>query len=118
MSIVDVSKRPLGGRKTRLIGLAHRSHNATRRLVEDSQREGADCWVINTCTVKSPSQSSMSNLITAGKAAGKRLVISGCVPQGDKRLEELHDLSLLGEYGSESAGHSGSPCALRMAHGS
>ena len=67
------------------------------RLVEDAERDSADCWVINTCTVKSPSQSAMSNLILSGRAAGKRMVISGCVPQGDKRLEELEDLSLLGE---------------------
>ena len=40
----------------------------------------------------------MSNLILAGRAAGKKLVISGCVPQGDKRLEELKDLSLLGGW--------------------
>ena len=66
------------------------------RLVEDGERDSADCWVINTCTVKSPSQSSMSNLIMAGRALGKKLVISGCVPQGDKWLEELQDLSLLG----------------------
>ena len=68
-----------------------------RRLVEDSNRDNAECWVINTCTVKSPSQSHMSNLILAGRASGKRLVIAGCVPQGDKRLKELEDLSLLGE---------------------
>jgi threonylcarbamoyladenosine tRNA methylthiotransferase CDKAL1 len=39
----------------------------------------------------------MSNLISSGKQAGKKLVIAGCVPQGDKRLKELEGLSLIGE---------------------
>lgn len=32
-------------------------------LVEDGKEVGADAWVINTCTVKGPSQASMSTLI-------------------------------------------------------
>lgn len=65
--------------------------------MEDAERDAASCWVINTCTVKNPSQDAMSNLISAGKAAGKKLVVSGCVPQGDKKLKELEGLSLLGK---------------------
>ncbi|GAX77899.1 hypothetical protein CEUSTIGMA_g5341.t1 [Chlamydomonas eustigma] len=66
------------------------------RIMEDNKRDMAECWVINTCTVKSPSQSAMSNLIASGKQAGKKLVIAGCVPQGDKKLKELEGLSLIG----------------------
>ncbi|KAG1666851.1 hypothetical protein FOA52_009475 [Chlamydomonas sp. UWO 241] len=66
------------------------------RLLPDAQRGDADCWVVNTCTVKSPSQSAMASLLTAGKAAGKALVVAGCVPQGDRRAAELQGLSLLG----------------------
>ena len=56
----------------------------------------ADVWVVNTCTVKNPSQSAMNTVITKGKAQGKKLVIAGCVPQGDKKAKELEDLSLIG----------------------
>lgn len=56
----------------------------------------ADAWVINTCTVKNPSQTAMNNIITRGKASGKKLVVAGCVPQGDKRAKELEGMSLLG----------------------
>jgi threonylcarbamoyladenosine tRNA methylthiotransferase CDKAL1 len=71
-------------------------HQYGYKLVDDANRDSASAWVINTCTVKSPSQSAMSNLIDNGRALGKKLVISGCVPQGDKRLKDLEGLSLLG----------------------
>eukprot|EP00955_Chlamydomonas_euryale_P043316 352554-Chlamydomonas_euryale.AAC.12 len=41
----------------------------------------------------------MGSVLTAGRAAGKALVVSGCVPQGDRRAKELAGLSLLGESG-------------------
>ncbi|KAG2495228.1 hypothetical protein HYH03_006502 [Edaphochlamys debaryana] len=66
------------------------------RLVDDASRASADLWVINSCTVKGPSQAGMSSLITAGRAAGKALLVAGCVPQGDKRLPELAGVSVLG----------------------
>jgi len=58
--------------------------------------EAADVWVVNTCTVKNPSQSAMNTCITKAKSAGKRLVIAGCVPQGDKSARELDGLSVVG----------------------
>ncbi|CAI5981725.1 unnamed protein product [Closterium sp. NIES-65] len=42
----------------------------------------ADLWIINTCTVKNPSQSAMDTLIRKGRELSKRLVLAGCVPQG------------------------------------
>lgn len=39
----------------------------------------------------------MNSLITAGAAAGKALLVTGCVPQGDKKAKELQNVSLLGE---------------------
>ena len=57
----------------------------------------AECWVINTCTVKSPSQTAMNNLIDKGRASDKALVVTGCVPQGDRRARQLHGLSVIGE---------------------
>ncbi|GLC42608.1 hypothetical protein PLESTM_001355900 [Pleodorina starrii] len=66
------------------------------RLVDDTSRDSADLWLINSCTVKGPSQAGMTSLINAGRAGGKRLLVAGCVPQGDKKLPELQGVSVLG----------------------
>ncbi|KAM7512672.1 hypothetical protein LguiB_011547 [Lonicera macranthoides] len=58
--------------------------------------EEADLWLINTCTVKSPSQSAMDTLITKCKSAKKPLVVAGCVPQGSRNIKELEGVSLVG----------------------
>eukprot|EP01018_Ginkgo_biloba_P012060 Gb_19405 [translate_table: standard] len=58
--------------------------------------EDADLWLINTCTVKSPSQSAMETLIRKGRTAGKPLVVAGCVPQGSRDLKELDGISIIG----------------------
>ncbi|CAN6584378.1 unnamed protein product [Malus baccata var. baccata] len=58
--------------------------------------EEADLWLINTCTVKSPSQSAMDTLIAKGKGASKPLVVAGCVPQGSRDLKELEGVSIVG----------------------
>lgn len=58
--------------------------------------EEADLWLINTCTVKAPSQSAMETLISKGKNAKKSLVIAGCVPQGSRDLKELQGISIIG----------------------
>ncbi|XP_002969909.2 threonylcarbamoyladenosine tRNA methylthiotransferase [Selaginella moellendorffii] len=56
----------------------------------------ADLWLINTCTVKAPSQSAMETLIRKGKAQTIPLVIAGCVPQGSKDLKDLEGVSVVG----------------------
>ncbi|EIE26794.1 hypothetical protein COCSUDRAFT_35241 [Coccomyxa subellipsoidea C-169] len=66
------------------------------RLLADDKQDAADLWLVNTCTVKNPSQAAMSTLVARGKALNKKLVVCGCVPQGDKKVPELQDLSLLG----------------------
>lgn len=52
-------------------------------LLPDDQREAADLWLVNTCTVKSPSQSAMDNILSTGRRLGKKLIVAGCVPQGE-----------------------------------
>lgn len=73
-------------------------------LVDDAARDAADVWIINSCTVKSPSQSAMANLLASGRDCGKRLLVAGCVPQGDKGAPELQGLSLLGGFGARVLG--------------
>lgn len=58
--------------------------------------QDAHLWLINTCTVKSPSQSAMDTLILKSKAAKKPLVVAGCVPQGTPHLKELQGVSVVG----------------------
>ena len=71
------------------------------RLVADEQRDTADLWLLNTCTVKGPSQAAMSTLVAAGKKRGKALLVAGCVPQGaaPRRVDEKLKLED-GETGS------------------
>ncbi|KAL1564816.1 tRNA (N(6)-L-threonylcarbamoyladenosine(37)-C(2))-methylthiotransferase [Salvia divinorum] len=63
--------------------------------LSDNQDE-ADLWLINTCTVKAPSQSAMETLITKCRDAQKPLVVAGCVPQGSRDLKELEGVSIVG----------------------
>lgn len=58
--------------------------------------EVADLWLINTCTVKSPSQSAMDTLILKCRSMNKPLVVAGCVPQGSRDLKELEGVSIVG----------------------
>ncbi|KAL6525245.1 hypothetical protein OROMI_030838 [Orobanche minor] len=59
-------------------------------------QDEADLWLINTCTVKSPSQSAMETLITKCRNSKKPLVVAGCVPQGSHDLKELEGVSIVG----------------------
>ena len=63
-------------------------------LVDDAV--GADAVVINSCTVKNPSEQSALRMVSEYKALGKPVVLSGCVPQGDRNIKGLEDVSILG----------------------
>ncbi|KAK6044104.1 hypothetical protein COOONC_18390, partial [Cooperia oncophora] len=41
----------------------------------------AKIWVLNSCTVKTPSETQASNLLEEGKKQGKFVVMAGCVSQ-------------------------------------
>mmetsp|Transcript_5265 Transcript_5265/g.19286 ORF Transcript_5265/g.19286 Transcript_5265/m.19286 type:complete len:627 (-) Transcript_5265:1307-3187(-) len=64
------------------------------RIVDDEA--SADVWVVNSCTVKNPSQTAMANVISRGRDLQKPLVVAGCVPQADHKAKELAGLSLVG----------------------
>lgn len=42
--------------------------------------EEADCCLLNSCTVKNPSQDTFVNMIKKAKDLKKPIVVSGCVP--------------------------------------
>ena len=61
-----------------------------------TNQEDADLYLINSCTVKDPSQAAFVNMVNKGKAEGKHVVVAGCVPQGDKSIPTLQDVSQVG----------------------
>jgi threonylcarbamoyladenosine tRNA methylthiotransferase CDKAL1 len=60
-------------------------------ITEDPDQ--ADLLLINSCTVKGPSQDSFLSMV---RGATKPLVVAGCVPQADQRHAALAGLSIVG----------------------
>jgi threonylcarbamoyladenosine tRNA methylthiotransferase CDKAL1 len=58
--------------------------------------EDAELWVLNSCTVKNPSEEHFVTQIRQAREKGKRVVVAGCVPQGDRNNKELEGLSVIG----------------------
>ena len=56
----------------------------------------ADICVINSCTVKDPSQSAFLHLVQRARSEAKPVVVAGCVPQADRKLKGLEDVSVVG----------------------
>eukprot|EP01086_Lenisia_limosa_P003065 TRINITY_DN17260_c0_g1_i1.p1 TRINITY_DN17260_c0_g1~~TRINITY_DN17260_c0_g1_i1.p1 ORF type:complete len:505 (-),score=66.95 TRINITY_DN17260_c0_g1_i1:33-1526(-) len=58
--------------------------------------EAAAVLVYNSCTVKDPSESKFVNLVQEGLEAGKKVIVTGCVPQGDRGLFKGNNVSVVG----------------------
>ena len=58
--------------------------------------EDSDLTIINSCTVKSPSQASFINLALKSKQNNKHVVVGGCVPQAERNLKGLENCSIVG----------------------
>ena len=58
--------------------------------------KNADCHIINSCTVKNPSEEHFVTMLKRAKATGKPVVVAGCVPQGDQNNKEWADVSVIG----------------------
>ncbi|XP_028393941.1 threonylcarbamoyladenosine tRNA methylthiotransferase-like isoform X2 [Dendronephthya gigantea] len=58
--------------------------------------ENADLWLLNSCTVKNPSEDNFRNSIKKAKESGKHLILAGCVGQGQPGHETLRGLSIIG----------------------
>ncbi|OTF75272.1 hypothetical protein BLA29_014051, partial [Euroglyphus maynei] len=63
-------------------------------IVED--REKAELWILNSCTVKTPAETQFRNEIKKAIMSGKKLVLAGCVAQSDYRLPYLKSMSIIG----------------------
>nr|CAH7765823.1 unnamed protein product [Callosobruchus chinensis] len=64
------------------------------QLVEDKTL--ADLWLLNSCTVKNPSEHHFRNEIEDAKKLGKHIVVAGCVPQGAPKSSFVQGLSIIG----------------------
>ncbi|VDK23172.1 unnamed protein product [Taenia asiatica] len=72
------------------------SNNASGSDDDEAAKAAADLWLLNSCTVKGPAEDHFRNAIFAAKAAGKRVVVAGCVPQGSPNVVYLKDVSVVG----------------------
>lgn len=59
-------------------------------------KDEADVLLYNSCTVKNPSQDTFLGYVKEGKNLGKKVIVAGCVPQGQPSHGELKDLSIVG----------------------
>lgn len=56
----------------------------------------ANLWLLNSCTVKNPSEDTFRNEILAAEKMGKHVVLAGCVPQAAPKSEYMQGLSIVG----------------------
>uniref|UniRef100_A0A0N4ZES2 tRNA-t(6)A37 methylthiotransferase n=1 Tax=Parastrongyloides trichosuri TaxID=131310 RepID=A0A0N4ZES2_PARTI len=59
-------------------------------------KEDADVWLLNSCTVKTPSETTFMNQIEEAKGKGKNVVVAGCVSQAAPNEPYLKDISIIG----------------------
>ncbi|XP_051872913.1 threonylcarbamoyladenosine tRNA methylthiotransferase, partial [Pristis pectinata] len=64
------------------------------KITENSS--SADLWLLNSCTVKSPAEDHFRNSIKKAQEQDKKVVVAGCVPQAQPRMDYLKGLSIIG----------------------
>lgn len=64
--------------------------------IDETSADNCDVWVVNSCTVKGPSQAAVDNLVKKAKSQNIPIVVAGCVPQGERSAKIFKDVSLLG----------------------
>jgi threonylcarbamoyladenosine tRNA methylthiotransferase CDKAL1 len=63
-------------------------------LLDYSSANEADCWVLNSCTVKGPSEQTFLNDIEKALDRGIKVVVAGCVPQASPQT--FKGMSIIG----------------------
>ncbi len=76
------------------------SESITALLEEAGYRPdpNSDFVILNTCTVKGPTEQRIRGEITQLKSEGKQLLVAGCLPQADRRSPFLQGMSLIGPH--------------------
>ena len=73
-------------------------------LIADN-KDDADLWILNSCTVKNPAEDHFRNEVNKGRDLGKKVVVAGCVPQGQPRADYIqvsYEIDGLAKYCSNS----------------
>ncbi|KEG15604.1 tRNA modification enzyme [Trypanosoma grayi] len=65
----------------------------------------ADVYLLNSCTVKNPSEEHFISMMNRVRATGKPLVVAGCVPQADPQNTQWDDVSVIGVRSIDRVGH-------------
>jgi len=60
--------------------------------------EDADLVIFNTCTVKGPTDTAFKKKLAELERQGKKVILTGCIPQSEQRRPELERHSLVGTY--------------------
>jgi threonylcarbamoyladenosine tRNA methylthiotransferase CDKAL1 len=56
---------------------------------DSDPKASATVWLLNSCTVKDPSEQAVATVIKEAHSLGKPVVIAGCVPSGQKNSKVL-----------------------------
>lgn len=67
-----------------------------RIVMSDSEGHSANLWLLNSCTVKGPSEAAFLNFISNAEGLGKKVVVAGCVPQAAQRDPRWANYSSIG----------------------
>ena len=65
-------------------------------VFSDALKDSADLWLLNSCTVKNPSETTFVNAIKTAENMGKKIVVAGCVPQAQTGGDAWKSLSQIG----------------------
>lgn len=74
--------------------MEHYAESSGLHLV--NSEEQSDIIVLNTCTVKGPTQTAIERRIRELESRGKKVVIAGCLSQADPKNSLFRDKSLIG----------------------
>lgn len=61
-----------------------------------TSKTAASLWVLNSCTVKTPSEAQLENNVKEARRLNKFVVVAGCVSQADPKAQFLKDVSIVG----------------------
>jgi len=61
-----------------------------------NDKDNSDIWLLNSCTVKTPSEAQLENMIKEAQKLGKCVVVAGCVSQAAPSESYLKNVSIVG----------------------
>ena len=61
-----------------------------------NDKDNSDIWLLNSCTVKTPSEAQLENMVKEAQKLGKCVVVAGCVSQAAPNESYLKSVSIVG----------------------